>query len=433
MSEHNKLVLLSEKLQKLMVKKSTLQQKKEDFNRKYGSRNYKLTAAQLKTKEALKDKYKVNNANIAKITELIRIANKQGGGLFSFLRNNPVNANTLQRSNSSKLFEQALQRVQMENQPFIENEKFWKSLPNGDQVLSCETNKITCFPYNINSTVPCLPSCIFTDNKGFNEYTGFDYFLQGKTKTGKKTIIITYGPPASGKGSLQSVFKELGKDNANIVDVNVDMIFQSAELQIGKNYNEQLKAIQAKYEFLGCSKPQIKKYTQRLYSYYRWVADQVSDMLLYKAMLNEYDIKWETAGGQNTTYLQSFIQDKIDKGYAVIIIYPRVSFDKLKVRIQKRQERTGQEAATPEKIQEMITNAEKGIQELIQFNEEKLNNVIDIIVLDNDIDREPNEPLTLKNVIYRTKKTVELTDDMLNLKGGRKIRKTITNRKKRQT
>lgn len=432
MSDQKKLVLLNEKLNKLMLKKSTLQQKKDDFNRKYVTRNYKLTAAQLKAKELLKDKRKVNNANIAKMKELIRIANKKGGGWLS-LKNKPVNANTLQRSNSNELFKKALQRVKVENLPFIENDKFWKSLPNGDQVLSCETNKITCFPYNINSTVPCLPSCIFTDNKGFNEYTGFDYFLKGKTKTNNKTIIITYGPPASGKGSLQRVFQDLGKDNANIVDVNVDMIFQNAELQIGQNYNEQLKAIQTKYQLLGCDKTQIKKYTQRLYFYYRLVADQVSDMLLYKAMLNELDIKWETAGGQNTTYLRSFISDKIDKGYKVIIIYPVVSFEKLKDRIQKRQEATGQEDATPEKIQEMINNAKTGIQELDLFNKKEHNNQIDIIILNNDKDRGYDQPLSLEDVIYRTKEHIGLTEDILNLKltqGGKKIRKKT--RKPRQ-
>jgi hypothetical protein len=320
-------------------------------------------------------------------------------------------------------------RSLIETEPFIENDKFWKKLPNGDQVPSCDNTQIQCFPYNINSTVPCLPSCIFTDNKGRDEYTGFDHFLKGKTPKEQKTIIITYGPPASGKGSLQKVFEELEISNDNIVDVNVDMIFQYTSKKetpdtthekdkkdkkdekdvLGDRYKKQLEAIKLRYQ--DETPEEIKKYTQRLYSYYRWVADQISDMLLYKAMLSNLDIKWETAGGADQEYVKSFITDKIEKGYKVVIIYPVVSKGNLMQRIKERESQTGQEGATEKKIIEMINNAKKGIIKLDRFNREKKRDQIDIIILNNDA---KGQQLSIeKNLLYRSNQGKKLTDTLL--------------------
>jgi hypothetical protein len=77
-----------EKLNKLMLRKSALQQKSEEFKSKYGTRNAKLTAAQLKAKEVLKDKYEINNAKIAEkkaeLKKMMTIVKKKGGANPSF-------------------------------------------------------------------------------------------------------------------------------------------------------------------------------------------------------------------------------------------------------------------------------------------------------------------------------------------------------------
>lgn len=83
MKEMKQLNMLNDKLNKLMLRKSSLQQKSEEFKSKYGTRNAKLTAAQLKAKEVLKEKYKANNADIAKkkaeLKKIMTFIKKKGG------------------------------------------------------------------------------------------------------------------------------------------------------------------------------------------------------------------------------------------------------------------------------------------------------------------------------------------------------------------
>ena len=83
MKEHEEMNVLNNKLSKLMLRMSVLKQKSEEFKSKYGTRNAKLTATQLKAKESLKEKYKVNNAKIAdekaELKKMMRIMNKKGG------------------------------------------------------------------------------------------------------------------------------------------------------------------------------------------------------------------------------------------------------------------------------------------------------------------------------------------------------------------
>ena len=102
MKEHEEMNVLNNKLSKLMLRMSVLKQKSEEFKSKYGTRNAKLTATQLKAKESLKEKYKVNNAKIAdkkaELKKMMRIMKKKGGphhtkmfksdgGLFDFSKN----------------------------------------------------------------------------------------------------------------------------------------------------------------------------------------------------------------------------------------------------------------------------------------------------------------------------------------------------------
>ena len=69
--------------------------------------------------------------------------------------------------------------------PFIENDIYWKTTPNGDPVYKCDKN---CFPYDIRSPVPCLPRCLYTDMKGYDPYTQFDTFFQYSSHE-QKTIF----------------------------------------------------------------------------------------------------------------------------------------------------------------------------------------------------------------------------------------------------
>ena len=241
------------------------------------------------------------------------------------------------------------------NIPFIANENYWKVTPNGDPVYSCSKE---CFPYDISSHLPCLPRCLYTDGKGYDPYTKFDDFFKHpiydeKKKHKQKTIIITFGPPSSGKGSLGDFFKHhLDIDVQDLVDVNVDFIFQNKQYEIGKEYQTQVENIKTTYPA-----DKHKLYIQRLYSYYRWVADQVSDLILTTAINENYSIKWETSGGVNMNYLKSWINHKIKQEYHVVVVYPYVEQSNLITRIRKREQNTQQTGAPEEKIINMISTS----------------------------------------------------------------------------
>lgn len=83
MKEVKRLTSLTSKLDKLVIKQSKLKQSIEEFKKRYGTRNAKLTAPQLEKKQALKDKYKQNNTTISEtkkeLKKLTRMVKKKGG------------------------------------------------------------------------------------------------------------------------------------------------------------------------------------------------------------------------------------------------------------------------------------------------------------------------------------------------------------------
>lgn len=265
---------------------------------------------------------------------------------------------------------------------FIENESFWDLTENGDSVYKCTRE---CFPFDINSDTPCLPRCVYTNMKGHHEYTHFySFFVDKKPVKNNKTIIITYGPPSSGNGSLDVFLRHiLQVDPTNMVDANVDSIFQNKKLQIGTEYLKQVETIKQNFP---PDKHQL--YNQRLYNYYRWVADQISDLILTTAMINKMNIKWETSGNSTFTYLKNWIEQKLKHDYKVILIYPLVSRENLLLRIRERERKTKQTPATENKIDKMIQMCNENFEKLKSIQNPNLR----LIQIDNNtkIDNEYN-------------------------------------------
>ena len=267
------------------------------------------------------------------------------------------------------------------NIPFLVNDNYWKTTPNGDPVYKCDKR---CFPYDMLSHVPCLPRCLYTDMKGYDPYTQFDTFFkypttnQHKKKHPNKTIVITFGPPSSGKGSLKHFMQHhLDLHEDDMVDVNVDFIFQNKQFEIGQEYQKQVENIKTIYPA-----DKHKVYTQRLYNYYRWVADQLSDLILTTAIIEKHNLKWETSGGVNLNYLKTWIDHKTKHNYQVIVIYPYVSRENLIKRIREREKKTQQTGAPEEKIDSMITTS------ITKFNQLKTiyseSDAVRIIQIDNN-------------------------------------------------
>lgn len=83
MNQNNQLNKLNEKLKKLFLRKTNLQQNVQEFNSKYGTKNSKLTPSQLNKKNELKNKYNLINAKIVEKRAEMKAMKKVGGGIIS--------------------------------------------------------------------------------------------------------------------------------------------------------------------------------------------------------------------------------------------------------------------------------------------------------------------------------------------------------------
>lgn len=215
-----------------------------------------------------------------------------------------------------------------------------------------------------------------------------DRELKGKVPQQSPAFYITYGPPASGKGGIMK--KVLEKDNVHpgtLVEVVVDEIVSSTP-----GYSEerdQLKSTDAS-----------KQEMQSLYWKTRKPADSISTALLNTALLNRFNISWETTG-KTIGWTVREIKRIQRQNYDTVAVYPWVPVysringnpgfrtpDELKRmcppvglpdgsglldRAQWREQCFGQEAAPAEQI---INDAEMAQKNII-----KLLNIVDKIYL----------------------------------------------------
>lgn len=170
-------------------------------------------------------------------------------------------------------------------------------------------------------------------------------------KTPKKPIFyIKYGPPASGKGGImKKVLKKdlLSKDN--LVTVEVDSIIES-----NKSYISQRAKVM--------HDPVAK---DALYWQYRGEADIISDQILNRALLDKYNIAWETTG-MNIAWTVREIKRIHKQGYTVTIVYPLVPADILVARAIAREKKTGQTPAPEKQIREGVSKAINNLTKLIK-------------------------------------------------------------------
>lgn len=210
--------------------------------------------------------------------------------------------------------------------------------------------------------------------------------LSGKTPQQSPTFYITYGPPASGKGGIMK--KVLEKDNVHpdsLINVVVDDIVTSTP-----GYTEERDRLLLE----GATKKQM----QDLYWGNRNSADSISTALLNTALLDRFNISWETTG-KTIGWTVREIKRIQRQNYDTVVVYPWVpvyskingkpgfrSAEELKKicdglpedtglldRAQWREQCRGQEAAPSEQI---INDAEFAQKNII-----RLLNIVDKIYL----------------------------------------------------
>ena len=191
MKEEKQLNMLKNKLSKLMLRKSALQQKREEFKSKYGTRNAKLTATQLKAKESLKEKYKINNAKISELKKMMKMnrivmgkGGSNGNGINFDISSTKTNTNST-NTNRTKIINTTKIQSNIEN--FKKENQGYKYMLN-NQVKYAENfpSEITNNGYNRlkdiykNIYINHIDPTIFLSTKFFLSfiYYFYDYFKQ---------------------------------------------------------------------------------------------------------------------------------------------------------------------------------------------------------------------------------------------------------------
>ena len=101
-------------------------------------------------------------------------------------------------------------------------------------------------------------------------------------------------------------------------------------------------------------------YTQRLYQYYRWVADQIADLILNEALTQKYHILWETTGN-GISWIEREIARINALDYETVIVFPLVSVPVLLQRVTDRAMLEKQVGASEEEIKTQSRNAQNNL------------------------------------------------------------------------
>jgi len=232
---------------------------------------------------------------------------------------------------------------------FLDDPDYWTQ-GNGNIPMCAH-----CFPNDLQSIKPCTPNCLFTV-RGDGPPPIIEHVFRGvEPPSGAPYFVVAYGPPASGKSSildvlgrlLPSEFAEL--DSEHTVQVNVDRMFQDGPLA----------PVFMKARDFASSRSLL--HSQRLYRYYRWVADQIADIVLDEALLQKYNVLWESTG-EFVAWTQREIARIRSVGYQVMVVFPLVGEKEIMRRMHGRKD---QEATLDEEMPGKIMKASKNLLTLM--------------------------------------------------------------------
>ena len=174
------------------------------------------------------------------------------------------------------------------DEPFVHKAERWQTLKNGNEAAICDA----CFPQSATASDLCLPECIFPPSDILEVHS---QMIEGKVAPeGQPWFIIGYGPPASGKAGIVAALERLsafGVTPRNTVATEVDGLFQNA-MSVGRRFSAQ----QERLSVLARTTQEREQTAGRLYTAYRFVADQISDAVLWKAAARRMNIYYETTG-----------------------------------------------------------------------------------------------------------------------------------------
>lgn len=243
----------------------------------------------------------------------------------------------------------------------LDNESFWGSF-NGQVTINCRLEQ--CFPKDLAALVGCEARCLFT-TAGYGLPEAVTRAFAGKKPVARghtPNFIVAYGPPGSGKSTIVPALQhtapaDFPELDETTVSVNVDDVFQGGD--VGKSYKKYREEIVTHTQ-----DPEKRTlYTQRLYTYYRWIADQIADGILNQALAAKYNVLWETTGASK--WPRHEIARINEYAYRTVVVYPVVDTEELIKRVHQRAQTDQQEAAPPEVIRQIVQKAQENLLELL--------------------------------------------------------------------
>lgn len=155
-------------------------------------------------------------------------------------------------------------------------------------------------------------------------------------------LLITFGPPASGKGSCIDKFfdaaKEYGFNPSNYISINLDAIIDQLDTD-----KEVLKDPAA-------------------YFYFRQCADEIVKTLFMKSIDAKLSIMSETTGTRKGKWW-TYTKEAKKQGYKVVVLYPLVTKNVLLERSRIRAEKIGR-SPDVKSIEDAIKNAPPNLSDL---------------------------------------------------------------------
>ena len=130
-------------------------------------------------------------------------------------------------------------------------------------------------------------------------------------------FIISYGPPASGKGSIQNLVLDVLGISGTVIFVNVDAYVEYLYKTLVKINNQ--------------------KITQKDYWELRQIADGISNDVMKKAKLQRVHIIWETTGNSIEWTLGAYIP-LFNKDYKIALTMPMVELGTIIARCKNREQ-----------------------------------------------------------------------------------------------
>lgn len=281
------------------------------------------------------------------------------------------------------------------------------------QDIRCKLDESQCLKSKLCSWNHSLNRCVRDEMKEkghacIDEFLNEKHLTKGEVlqeirkyyKVTNRKFYITYGPPASGKGSVMK--KNILQRGEFIVEADVDHLISLVD-----GLKEKQEKCMNDTCVIGddgktnCTVETKKKLTQAMYWYARGDGlglDDFSDTLTTEALLKGQKIAWETTGlkigwtqwltklvlsigaeGSKDTKYEDLFPKIILSNYGraltgqakyghVCVVYPFVAAEELISRAKKRYKETGQEPADDGRIRTNAKAAAENFRELFPLN-----------------------------------------------------------------